>query len=186
MYCVYATGDTIYAGTSSGLSISTNGGTSFTTKTAIANGLGDDYVYGVFAAGGVIYAATNGGLSISADGGTSFTNKTTISGLGDNLVYGVFAAGGVIYAATFAGLSISHPFAAVGSDVPIAPMQAYGRGADGKCDSNAPSWVNWSGVADKQYSAWVTSWQWWPNNGTGGYVCVRQPYYTTSNAWAVQ
>ena len=60
---VYASGSTIYAATSVGVSVSTNGGTNWTNYTT-ANGLGDNYVYGVFAIGSTIYAATWGGVSI--------------------------------------------------------------------------------------------------------------------------
>lgn len=60
---VYAVGSTIYAATSGGLSISTNGGTNFTNRTT-ANGLGSNTVFGVYADGSTIYAATSGGLSI--------------------------------------------------------------------------------------------------------------------------
>lgn len=63
-YGVYAVGSTIYAATEGGLSISTNGGTTFTNYTT-ADGLGNNIVYGVYAVGSTIYAATHGGLSIS-------------------------------------------------------------------------------------------------------------------------
>ena len=64
---VYASGSNIYAATTGGLSISTNGGSSFTnyTTTSTNNGLGNNVVYGVYASGSNIYAATNGGLSIA-------------------------------------------------------------------------------------------------------------------------
>jgi hypothetical protein len=65
-------------------------------------------------------------------------------------------------------------------------MQAYGRDVNGKCVDNAPIWVNWLGIATQQYVAWGASWQQWPNNGTGGYVCQRQPYFTTAGSWSVQ
>jgi hypothetical protein len=62
---VYAVGNTIYAATEGGLSISTNGGLSFTNYTT-ANGLGSSRVYGVSAADGIVYAATLGGVSVGA------------------------------------------------------------------------------------------------------------------------
>ena len=46
------------------MSISSNGGSSFTNYTT-TNGLGNNSVYGVYASGSNIYAATNGGLSIA-------------------------------------------------------------------------------------------------------------------------
>ena len=108
---VYATDDTIYAATNGGLSISTNGGTTFTNKT-VANSLGNNVVRGVYASGSTIYAATYAGLSISTDGGATFTNYTkssTNNGLGSNVVNGVYAVGSTIFAATNGGLSISVP-----------------------------------------------------------------------------
>ena len=103
---VFVLGTTVYAATNLGLSISTNGGTSFTNKTT-EDGLGSDIVYGVYAAGSTVYAATSNGLSISTNGGTSSTNKTTANGLGSNVVTDVFAVGTTVYAATTGGLSIS-------------------------------------------------------------------------------
>ncbi|MBB3842005.1 parallel beta-helix repeat protein, partial [Runella defluvii] len=104
---VYAVGSTVYAATSTGLSISTDGGATFTKKTT-TNGLGNNTVYGVYAVGTTVYAATAGGLSISTDGGTTFTNRTTTTnGLGNDNVLGVYAVGSTVYAATAGGLSIS-------------------------------------------------------------------------------
>ena len=107
---VYAIGSTVYAATNGGLSISTDGGSTFINKTG-TDGLGTFFGYtlinGVYADGSTVYAATNGGLSISTDGGASFTNYTTTNGLGDNQVKGVYAVGGKVYAATKSGLSIS-------------------------------------------------------------------------------
>ena len=112
VYGVYASGSTVYAATSGGLSISTDGGSSFTNKTT-TNGLGANSVNGVYVSGSTVYAATGvGGLSISTDGGASFTNYTTTNGLGSNIVYGVYATDSKIYAATSGGLSFCSAAAA--------------------------------------------------------------------------
>jgi len=103
---VFAVGSTVYAATTGGLSISTNGGAGFTNRTT-TDGLGGNEVRGVYADGLNVYAATNSGLSISTNGGTSFTNRTTVQGLGSNSVRGVFAVGSTVYAATDGGLAIS-------------------------------------------------------------------------------
>jgi hypothetical protein len=114
---VYAVGNKVYAASTpeyvggvlvgGGLSISTDGGTSFTNKTT-ANGLGSNTVNGVYAVGNTIYAATAAGLSISTDGGLTFNNRTNAnSGLGNDYVNGVYVVGNTIYAATDGGLSIS-------------------------------------------------------------------------------
>lgn len=61
---VYVDGTEIYAATDGGgLSVSTNGGTSWTSYTT-ANGLGSNGVQGVYADGSDIYAATWNGLSV--------------------------------------------------------------------------------------------------------------------------
>jgi hypothetical protein len=108
VYGVYAIGNTIYAATEGGLSISTDGGATYINKTTSnSNGLGSNRVFGVYASGSMVYAATFDGLSISTDGSSSFTNRTVANGLGDNTVNGVYALGSTIYAATSYGLSIS-------------------------------------------------------------------------------
>ncbi len=103
---VHAAGSTVYAATSGGLSISTNGGISYANRTT-ADGLGSNSVNSVQAAASNVYAGTSGGLSISTDGGNTFTNRTTANGLGSDQVRSVLAVGGRVYAATAGGLSIS-------------------------------------------------------------------------------
>ncbi|MEI8094829.1 MAG: InlB B-repeat-containing protein [Spirochaetales bacterium] len=62
---VYASGLDIYAATMvQGLSISKDGGASWTNYNKAVNGLADDWVYGVYVSGSTIYAATSGGLSV--------------------------------------------------------------------------------------------------------------------------
>ena len=73
---VFAVGSTVYAATAGhllsssvdggGLSISVDGGATFTNRTT-KNGLGSNKVLGVFAVGSTVYAATTGGLSISVN-----------------------------------------------------------------------------------------------------------------------
>jgi hypothetical protein len=112
IYGIYASGSTIYAGSvqlaihPGKLSISTDGGTTFTERST-ANGLGSSSVRGIAVDGGIVYAATPGGLSISTDGAASFTNKTTANGLGNNQVWSVYANGSNVYAGTSGGVSIS-------------------------------------------------------------------------------
>ena len=103
----YADASTVYAATSGGLGISTNGGSTFINRTT-ANGLGTNQVNRVYTSGSTIYVATNSGLSISTDGGSSFINKTTANGLGGNQVLDVSAVGNTVYAGTVGGgLSVS-------------------------------------------------------------------------------
>ena len=115
MYGVSAVGTNVYAATSNGLSVSTNGGTSFINKTT-ADGLGSNTVNGVSAVGNIVFAATSNGLSISIDGGTSFINKTTANspGLYSNVVNGVYTVGSFnnsvidFFVATSGGLNYSY------------------------------------------------------------------------------
>ena len=118
---VYAVGSTVYAAVGANtpagnivpgaLSISTDGGTTWTNKTQ-ANGLGADDMRGVYASGSMVYVATTnvitgtGGLSISTDGGATWANYTTANGLVNNGVNRVYAIGSKIYAATDGGLSL--------------------------------------------------------------------------------
>ena len=81
-----------------GLSISTDGGNSFTNRTT-ANGLGSNWVNGVYVNGNTVYASTSKGLSISIDGGQTFTNKTRANGLGSNLIHDVAFDGKILYVA---------------------------------------------------------------------------------------
>lgn len=62
---VYVSGSSIYTATWGGLSISNDGGSSWTTYTTANSDLGDDYVYDVYVDGSTLYAATDGGLSIA-------------------------------------------------------------------------------------------------------------------------
>ncbi|MCX5967066.1 MAG: hypothetical protein NTV57_05370 [Cyanobacteria bacterium] len=61
---VYASGNSVYVATAGGLSVSTNGGTSYTNYTT-ADGLGNNFVRGVYASGNTIYTATYGGVSLA-------------------------------------------------------------------------------------------------------------------------
>jgi len=112
---IYVYGSMIYAFTGNfssniktqyGLSISSDGGNTFTHKTT-ANGLGSNLLYGLTVSNSKVYVATGQGLSISSDGGYSFVNKTTSDGLGDNSTSDVYVDGLKVYVATNGGLSVS-------------------------------------------------------------------------------
>ena len=70
---VYALGNKVYAATNEGLSISTDGGYTFTDKTT-ENGLGFGKVSRVYVSGDTVYTATDGGLRKSLEGGNKFSN----------------------------------------------------------------------------------------------------------------
>ncbi len=104
---VFASGSTVYVGTTSGLLISTDGGTTFTTKT-ITNGLGANNVKNVFVDGSTIYAATDGGLSVSTNGGNNFVNYAPATFAYGNSMNDVYADGDNIYALASNRLWISN------------------------------------------------------------------------------
>lgn len=99
---VYVEGDNIYVGTVAGISISTNGGDSYTNYDT-EDGLISNEVNSVFSDGNNIYVGTSAGLSISDDGGQNWSNFTNNNGLGANLVREVFKSGESLYVATFGG-----------------------------------------------------------------------------------
>lgn len=111
---VYADGNKVYVATYVGLSVSTDGGKTYTSYGA-ANGLpwrggiGD-----VLAVGNTLYVSTYfDGVGISTDGGSSWTFATMANGLGSHDVRKLFASGSTLYAATHndsngrGGLSVS-------------------------------------------------------------------------------
>jgi DNA-binding beta-propeller fold protein YncE len=92
------TDDIVYVGTSSGLSKSSDGGYTFSTKTT-ANGLGGNLVRDIASVGAKVYALTDGGLSISNDYGETFVNQslgytlTTVAVYEDNIYIATEDAG---------------------------------------------------------------------------------------------
>jgi ligand-binding sensor domain-containing protein len=73
----------LYVATVGGLSISTDGGITFTTKT-ISDGIGINYIRRIFIdSNDDVYLATGEGVSISRDGGQTFTHNI-VNGLGTN------------------------------------------------------------------------------------------------------
>lgn len=94
---------TIYAATSEGTNISTDGGQTFTNAPFSWNSIAQSTVSGVK----TLYVANYSGLQISTDNGQTFTTRTTANGLGSDFVNKVYATGSNVYAATTNGLSIS-------------------------------------------------------------------------------
>ena len=75
---------------------------------------------------------------------------------------------------------------ASGDQVPSAPLQQFGRIEAHVCGADIPDSVLFPGVGqDQRADGWSMSWAQWPNGGTGGFVCTRQPYYTNTGQWSV-
>ena len=75
---------------------------------------------------------------------------------------------------------------ASGDNVPTAPLQQFARAESDACDVQPDTLIDFPGLADLANVSWGRSWAQWPNGGTGGFVCTRQPYYTTAGSWAVR
>lgn len=74
------------------------------------------------------------------------------------------------------------------SSEPTAPIQEFGVPAGTQadtCANLAPPNIDWPGIAHLRNSGWSISFSDWPNNGRGGWVCVRQPYWI-GNGWSVR
>jgi YVTN family beta-propeller protein len=70
---------------------------------------------------------------------------------------------------------------------PRVPPQEFALPDDlpvAECARLVPEHVDWPGLAGLAGDGWTRSWARWPNGGTGGFVCSRQPYWTGSR-WAV-
>ena len=108
MHAVVWNDGTLYAATAGGLGISTDGGTTFATRT-VCTTRACGVVTDVTMSGPFLYVATFGGLGISTDGGATFTLKTSASGLGSNRVHAIMyvPTANRLHAATENGWSIS-------------------------------------------------------------------------------
>lgn len=115
---VWASGNSIYVGTiSGGLSISSDAGATWTTKTLANSGVPGDHIRHIFLSGSTIFAAmgqyngpngvAGGGLAISTDNGATWTSKGVADGFGSDITYKVYASGHNVYVATANGLAIS-------------------------------------------------------------------------------
>lgn len=106
---IYVSGSTVFASAynsyndTGGLSISYDGGLTFTALRTESDGLRHAQVQDIYVQNGGLYLATSGGLSISRDNGVSFENN----GLGGAELYDVYANGNTVYAASNNGFSIS-------------------------------------------------------------------------------
>lgn len=99
---VFAIGSSIFAatrGAGGGLSVSTDAGASFTSRTA-ADGFTSQLPFDVFGQDNKVYVGTEDGLFISTDGGATFTARTTANGLATNYALDVLAIGNTVYVAS--------------------------------------------------------------------------------------
>jgi ligand-binding sensor domain-containing protein len=91
-------GNSIFAGTSTGVLLSTNNGT---TWTAVDSGLTDHYVQSLAVSSNNIFAGTDNGLFLSTNSGTTWTEVD--SSLMITNVQSLFVSGSNIFAGTWGG-----------------------------------------------------------------------------------
>ena len=171
-------------GTGSGLAVFDAGGTRLST-TALA---GTTDRVEVSPAGYVLVTTTEGDLHVLDATGTRLLTTLAVGGQATDLE--VAASG------SFAALSIGTtnrvivvnlpPVPASGAEVPTAALQQYAPTDGSPCGTNAPDAVDFPGIAQLRTEGWSASWAQWPNEGRGGAVCTRQPYYTAAGTWAVR
>lgn len=150
-----------------------------------------------FDSSGRLYAAYYGNTTTTGDidrwDGTSWTtlpsgadssiNTLAFATATTLIAGGGFAEIGGQAASRIASYSI--PAVAV-SGGPSAPIQQFGVPAEtapADCASLAPPTVDWPALASMRSAGWTVSFAEWPHNGAGGWVCSRQPIYT-STGWA--
>jgi hypothetical protein len=110
---------------------------------------------------------------------TSSTTPLPVSG---NQTFTQFASASMTSEFMLA-LPLSQAF---GDHVPTAPMQQFARAETDSCDTQPHDLVDFPGLSSLAHMNWGPSWAQWPNDGTGGFVCTRQPYYTNLGAWNVR
>jgi hypothetical protein len=148
------------------------------------------YVGGIFATAGGI--AANGIAAWGQSGWAALdpSPDDSVYALAQDLSGSIIVGGSFLavgyQSATYVARWTPSAIESLEPDAPRTESQAYAISSDENCVDNAPAWVNWPGLAGSQYLSWGKSWQQWPNGGTGGFVCVRQPVFITSGTWGTR
>ena len=137
--------------------------------------------------GSRVLVALNGGSAVGVISTATNTMTSTIDVGESPYSIAISSNGQYAYVSNRSSSSVSviNLLASIPGPPPTAPMQAFVRVAGGACTAGAPSLADWQGIASLHDTGWAASWAQWPNNGTGGFVCVRQPYYTAAGTWSV-
>lgn len=69
---------------------------------------------------------------------------------------------------------------------PGAPLQQFARAESDTCEKQPEDLVDFPALGHVKHTNWGPSWAQWPNEGIGGFVCTRQPYYTSADTWNVR
>jgi YVTN family beta-propeller protein len=136
----------------------------------------------------VLVTTQEGSLIVLDSSGTQVLQTLALGGVPSSLR--------VSKTGNFAAISLSDtdqvvivnlpPAAATGLGVPTASIQQYALLAGARCGENPPTAVDFPGLFGMRNDGWSTSWANWPNEGRGGTVCTRQPFYTTTGTWGVR
>jgi YVTN family beta-propeller protein len=136
----------------------------------------------------VLVTTQEGSLIVLDSSGTRVLQTLTLGGIPSSLRVsktGNFAA--ISLSDTDQVVIVNLPLAAAtGAGVPTAPIQQYSLPAGAQCGENPPVVVDFPGLIDMRHDGWSTSWANWPNEGRGGIVCSRQPFYTAAGTWSVR
>ncbi|HEX2691840.1 MAG TPA: Ig-like domain-containing protein [Kofleriaceae bacterium] len=114
-------GNIVYVATFSGLGISTNGGTSFTTK--IVNATQGPPTDRVWAGGATVWAATTNSLELSTNSASSFAQRILNTGVNR----GITVSGSNVYLASGSGLWVSNSGGSSGSFSLKGAVQGLGN-----------------------------------------------------------
>jgi YVTN family beta-propeller protein len=137
----------------------------------------------------VLVTTSAGSLVVLDSTGTQILTTLTLGGTPGGLA--------VARIGDFAAISLSDanrvvivnlpPAPATGDLVPRAALQQFARQVNADCSTAPADLADFPALGPAvRNEAWGPSWAQWPNGGAGGFVCTRQPYYTTSGAWSVR
>lgn len=148
-------------------SFSPVGGYAGLRHTCAVNASGDAYCWG---------RNDDGQLGIG-----NTTNQSTPQLVTGSLKFSSFASGSI------SNSTYALPLRpATGDQVPSAAMQQFARAESDTCEMQPEDLVDFPALGHVKHLNWGQSWAQWPNGGTGGFVCTRQPYYTSADTWNVR
>ena len=172
-------------GSTSSLAVLDTSGTLVNTTTLV----GTPQLVEVSADGSyVLVTTTQGDLIVLDSTGTRVITTLAIGGAATDLQVSETGSFAAISVGTTNRVIIVNlpPVPASGPEVPTAALQQYAPTDGSPCGTNAPDAVDFPGIAQLRTEGWSASWAQWPNEGQGGAVCTRQPYYTSTGTWAVR
>lgn len=137
----------------------------------------------------VLVATASGNLVVLDSTGTQILTTLALGGTPGGLAVariGNFAAISLDSANQVVLVNLP-PAPATGDAVPTAALQQFARHVDNDCATAPADLADFPALGEAvRNDAWGRSWSQWPNGGTGGFVCSRQPYYTTAGTWSIR